>query len=105
MTDKIIVFSTCGSAEEAEKIARGLVERKVAACVNILPGIRSIYRWKGEVEDAQELLLVIKTTRELFGRVRDEIRGLHSYEVPEVIALPVLDGLDAYLDWISESVG
>jgi periplasmic divalent cation tolerance protein len=105
MTDKIIVFSTCGSAEEADKIARGLVERKVAACVNVLPGIRSIYRWKGSVEDAQEFLLVIKTTRELFGRVRDEIRGLHSYEVPEIIAVPVLDGLDAYLDWISESVG
>ncbi len=105
MTDKIIVLSACGSAEEAGKIARGLVEGKVAACVNVLPGIRSIYRWKGSVEDAQEFLLVVKTTRELFGRVRDEIRGLHSYEVPEIIAVPVLDGLDAYLDWISESVG
>jgi periplasmic divalent cation tolerance protein len=105
MTDKIIVFSTCGSAEEAGRIARALVEKKVAACVNILTGMRSVYRWKGAVEDAEESLLVIKTTRDLFGRVRDEIRALHSYEVPEVIALPVVDGLDAYLSWIGDSVG
>jgi periplasmic divalent cation tolerance protein len=105
MTDKIIVFCTCGSAEEAEKIARGLVEARAAACVNIVPGLRSIYRWKGAVEDAQEWLLVIKTTRELFDRLRGEIRTLHSYEVPEIVAVPVVDGLEAYLNWIAESVG
>jgi periplasmic divalent cation tolerance protein len=105
MTDKIIVLCTCGSSKEAEIIAQSLVEGRVAACVNILPGLRSIYRWKGAVEDAQEWLLVIKTTRELFERLRSEIRMLHSYEVPEIVALPVVDGLDAYLNWIAESVG
>ncbi|MGE5644376.1 MAG: divalent-cation tolerance protein CutA [Acidobacteriota bacterium] len=104
MTDKIIVFSTCGSAEEAGRIARELVEKRVAACVNILTGIASVYRWKGAVEEAAEVLLVIKTTRELFPRLRDEIRALHSYEVPEIVAMPVVDGLDDYLAWIADSV-
>jgi len=104
MTDKIIVFCTCGSAGEAEKIARSLVEGRAAACVNIVAGVRSIYRWKGAIEDAQEWLLAIKTTRELFDRLRAEICALHSYEVPEIVAVPVVDGLEAYLNWIGESV-
>jgi len=104
MTDKIIVFSACGSEEEAARIARALVESRAAACVNIVPGLRSIYRWKGAVEDASEWLLLIKTTRERFDRLRAEFRSLHSYEVPELVAIPIVDGLEPYLSWISESV-
>lgn len=104
MTDKIIVFSTCGSAEEAERIARALVSKRLAACVNLLPQVRSIYRWKGAVEDAQETLLVIKSSRALFDDLRAEIEKLHSYEVAEVIALPIVDGSEAYLEWLGREV-
>ncbi|HVX66355.1 MAG TPA: divalent-cation tolerance protein CutA [Bryobacteraceae bacterium] len=104
MTDKIVAFSTCGSAEEAGRIARGLVESRAAACVNIVPGLESVYRWKGNVEEAREWLLVIKTTRDRFELVRNRLRELHSYELPELVALPVVDGLEPYLDWISSSV-
>jgi periplasmic divalent cation tolerance protein len=100
MTDKIIVLSACDSEEQAASIARNLVEQRLAACVNILPGARSIYRWKEQVEIAAEWLLVIKSRRDLFGAVRAEIVRLHSYEVPEVIALPVVDGADSYLAWL-----
>lgn len=104
MTDKIVVFSTCGSAEEAERIARALVSKRLAACVNLLPQVRSIYRWKGAVEDAQETLLVIKSSRALFDDLRAEIEKLHSYEVAEVIALPIVDGSEAYLEWLGREV-
>lgn len=103
MTDKIVVLTTAGSDEEAQRIASHLVERWVAACVNIVPGVRSIYRWKGAVEDGQELLLVIKTRRDLLKRLEAELRTVHSYEVPELLALPVVEGLESYLDWIDES--
>jgi periplasmic divalent cation tolerance protein len=104
MTDKIVILSTCGSAEEAEKIAAALVESQAAACVNIVPGIRSIYGWKGAVERAAEWLLLIKTRRELFDRVAAELRKLHSYQVPELIALPVTAGSESYLAWIDGEV-
>jgi periplasmic divalent cation tolerance protein len=104
MTDKIVILSTCGSAEEAEKIAARLVEAQVAACVNIVPGIRSIYGWKGAVERATEWLLLIKTRQELFGRVAAEVRRLHSYQVPELIALPVTAGSESYLAWLDGEV-
>lgn len=104
MTDKIVVFSTCGSAEEAEKIARALVSKRLAACVNLLPAMRSIYRWKGAIEDAQEILLVIKSSRALFGEVRAEIEKLHSYEVAEVIATQIVDGSEAYLEWMGREL-
>ncbi len=100
MTDKIVVLSTCGSEDEAERIARGLVDARVAACVNIVPGLRSIYRWKGAVEDAGEWLLLIKTRRDRFAELQTQLRRLHSYEVLECIALPVIDGSGAYLGWI-----
>lgn len=104
MTDARIVLSTAGSAEEARKIAGQLVERRLAACVNIVPQIESLYRWQGKVESAQEWLLLIKTTAEKFPAVREAIRELHSYELPECILLSVEDGGAEYLRWISNSV-
>jgi periplasmic divalent cation tolerance protein len=104
MTDKIVILSTCGSAEEAERIAAALVESQTAACVNIVPGVSSIYGWKGTVERTTEWLLLIKTRRELFERVAAELRKLHSYQVPEIIALPVTAGSENYLAWIDGEV-
>ena len=104
MTDKIVVLSTCGSAEEAAKIARALVEKKLAACVNVMPAVRSFYRWKDVLEDEQESLLVIKSSRALFNDLRVEIERLHSYEVPEVIAVPVVDGSEGYLEWLDREL-
>jgi len=104
MTDAKIVLTTTGSQEEARKMARTLVERRLAACVNIIPQVESVYRWQGKVEDAHEWLLLIKTTTAAFERVRDAIRELHSYDLPECISFSVENGSSAYLDWISESV-
>ncbi len=104
MTDKIVVLSTCESEEEAARIAHHLVEKHLAACVNIVPGARSIYRWKGEIEDARELLLVIKSRRDLLDAIKRELAGIHSYEVPEVLALPVVDGSPAYLNWLDREL-
>ncbi|MCS6953554.1 MAG: divalent-cation tolerance protein CutA [Bryobacterales bacterium] len=105
MTDKIVVLSTCETAEEAERIARRLVEKRLAACVNVVTGLRSIYRWRGQVEDAAEVLMVIKSRRELFAALRTEIEKAHSYEVPEVIALPIVDGSPGYLSWLETELG
>ena len=88
MTDKILVLTTAGSKEEARKIGRALVERLLAACVNIVPQVGSIYRWEGEVEEAEEWLLIIKTTRAAFERTRDAIRELHYLRSPECIVFP-----------------
>ena len=104
MTDKRIILTTAGSKEEAQKIARELVERRLAACVNIAGPIESVYRWKGEVESSAEFLLLIKTTAAAFGAVRDAIQELHSYELPECVMLEVADGNEEYLAWIGESV-
>jgi periplasmic divalent cation tolerance protein len=104
MTDKRIVLATASSEEEARKIARALVERRLAACVNIVPQITSIYRWQGKVEEAREWLLIIKTTAKAFDEVRQAIADLHSYELPECICLTIEDGAASYLEWIGESV-
>jgi len=104
MTDKRIVLSTAGSEEEAHKIARHLVEQELAACVNILPRIESIYRWQGKVETSREWLLLIKTTADRFPAVRDAIRELHSYELPECVAISIEDGSPEYLQWLADSV-
>ena len=104
MTDKRIVFSTAGSEEEALKIARNLVERQIAACVNIVPHIQSIYRWQGKMESSHEWLLLIKTTAEMFTAVRETIDELHSYEVPECISVDIEDGSPVYLQWIADSI-
>ncbi len=104
MTDKRIVLTTAGSEQEARKIAHSLVERRLAACVNIVPQVTSIYRWQGKIEEAQEWLLVVKTTAAAFGKVREAIAELHSYDVPECICLTIEDGSPNYLEWIAESV-
>lgn len=104
MTDKRVILTTAGSKEEAQKIAHALVERRLAACVNIAGPIDSVYRWKGAVENAQEWLLIIKTTAAAFQPVRDAIRELHSYDLPECIMLRVEGGSAEYLSWIGENV-
>jgi periplasmic divalent cation tolerance protein len=104
MTDFQIVLSTCADREQAERIARRLVEQQLAACVNILPGVQSIYRWQGNVESASEVLMVIKTSADLVSEVELTIASLHSYEVPEFLALPVFGGSHAYLAWLRDSL-
>ncbi len=104
-TDALVVFVTVPDAETADKLAEALVGERLAACVNVLAGVRSIYRWKGAVERDQELLCVCKTTRAGFERLRARVVELHPYDVPEVIALPIAVGHAPYLDWITASVG
>ncbi|HSZ61675.1 MAG TPA: divalent-cation tolerance protein CutA [Terriglobales bacterium] len=104
MTDKRLILTTCGSLEEARSIAHALVERQLAACVNIIPQIESVYRWKDEVETSTEWLLLIKTTAEAVDRTREALTELHSYEIPECIEIAIEAGSPAYLDWIGESV-
>ena len=103
MTDTRIVLTTAGSPQEAEKIARALVERRLAACVNIIPQIQSVYRWKEKIEQETEWLLIIKTRLNTFDSVRDAIKELHSYDLPECVMLDVSDGSEAYLNWVSEN--
>ncbi len=100
MTDKIVVLNTCASAEEAERLARSLVDRRLAACVTVITPVRSFYRWNDSVTDAVEWLLVIKTSRPLFAGLQAAIESAHSYEVPEILALPVIEGSANYLSWI-----
>jgi periplasmic divalent cation tolerance protein len=104
MTDFIIILVTTGSETEAESIAKALVGEQLAACVNILSPIRSIYRWEGKVTDEREWLLVIKTRLEHFSAVETRVQALHSYQVPEVIAFPIIAGAGGYLRWLGESV-
>lgn len=104
MSDKRVVLTTAGSAEEANKIAEALVERRLAACVNVVGPIASVYRWKEKVERAQEWLLVIKTTAGVADTVGDAIKELHSYELPECVVLPIDGGSEAYLEWVGENV-
>ena len=104
MSDKKIVLTTAGSREEAEKIAHALVERRLAACANIVGPVHSVYRWQGQVESAAEHLLLIKTTASLFDAVAAAIRELHSYDLPECIQLPIEAGSAEYLKWIEDSV-
>jgi periplasmic divalent cation tolerance protein len=106
MTNKIVVLVTCRSNQEAQEIGRALVDRKLAACANILGApVKSIYRWKGKAETGNEVLLVLKSSRARFAALDRAIRMLHSYDIPEIIALPIVKGSRSYLAWISESVG
>jgi periplasmic divalent cation tolerance protein len=105
MTDKLVVLVTCRSAKEAERIASRLVQTRLAACGNILRSpVRSIYRWKEKIESAREFLLVIKTSRRRFPELQAAIKHLHSYELPEIIALPIAAGSQGYLSWLADSV-
>lgn len=103
MTEFIIVFVTVGHEDEALTIARAVVEEKLAACTNIIPAIRSIYRWKGEICDDMERLLVIKTRSELFPALQHRIKQMHSYETAEIISFPISAGAPDYLQWILEN--
>src|ERR1700684_405111 len=105
MTDKIVVFSTCATEEEAEKVARTLVEARLAACVNIVPGARSIYRWQGAIESAAEWLLILKSSRQILPRLCAALEKAHSYQIPEVLAVPVTEGAPNYLNWLDDQLG
>ena len=104
MTDKIVVLVTCGNRKEAGKLAKSLVEKRLAACVNLLPGISSWYWWENKVTEDHEILLVIKSSRTKYAELEKEVLRLHSYAVPEVIALQIVDGSGNYLGWIEESL-
>jgi periplasmic divalent cation tolerance protein len=102
VSESIVIFVTCGSEEEGLKIAQALVEERSAACVNLLSPIRSIYRWEGKVWDEKEWLLIIKTQKERFENIEKRVKSLHSYSVPEIIGLPVVEGSSSYLHWLEE---
>ncbi len=101
-TDCIVVLVTVGSRDEGERIAQALVADRLAACVNLVGPVGSIYRWQGKVERAEEILLIIKTRAALFAELEGRIRALHSYETPEIIALPIAAGAAKYLDWLCD---
>ena len=101
--EEIIVLVTAGSEVEATSIARALVEKKLVACVNILPGVRSIFQWEGKVTEEYEYLLVVKTVNQAFEHVVEAVKSLHSYRVPEIIALSIQQGLPEYLHWVREA--
>jgi periplasmic divalent cation tolerance protein len=104
MTDNIVILSTCSTEEEAERLARILLDAQLAACVSVIPQMRSFYHWKGAIESAGECLLLIKSSRELFDSVRVRLEAAHSYEVPELLALPVVDGAANYMNWLSANL-
>jgi periplasmic divalent cation tolerance protein len=103
MSEAIVVLVTCGSEEEATKIANALVEGRLAACVNIISPVRSIYRWEGKIWDEKEWMLIIKTQKKRFEDLEKKVKSLHSYSVPEIIALPIIEGSAPYLKWLEEN--
>ena len=105
MSDVYVVLVNTGSEEEAEQIVRALVEDQLAACGNIYPRIRSIYRWQGKIEDEAEVPVILKTTKDHMSALIARVEALHSYDVPEIIALPVVEGNEPYLDWVRAQVG
>jgi periplasmic divalent cation tolerance protein len=102
MSDPMVVLVTCGSEEEAEKIANSLIEERLAACVNIISPVRSIYRWEGKIWDEKEWMLIIKTRKKRFEDLEKKVKSLHSYSVPEIIVLPIVKGSASYLKWLEE---
>jgi periplasmic divalent cation tolerance protein len=105
MTDKVIVLTTCPTQADAGRIARQLVERRLVACVNIVPNVTSVYRWQGAIEESNEWLLVIKTAAGLLANLKEELPKMHPYEVPELVALNILDGAESYLGWLAAELG
>jgi len=104
VSERIVALTTVATAEDGERIARALVERRLAACVNVVPGVVSVYRWKGEVCRDEERLLVVKTRRDRLEALREALVSIHPYELPELVALPVEAGHGPYLAWLDESV-
>ncbi|MDA8238799.1 MAG: divalent-cation tolerance protein CutA [Nitrospiraceae bacterium] len=104
-TEFIIVLITAQKEEEAAEIAKDIVGKKLAACVNIVRGVRSIYRWRGKTEDEEEVLMVVKSRRTLFPDLMKRVKELHRYTVPEIIALPIIEGSEEYLGWLKEETG
>ena len=103
--EAIVIYITAPNEEEGARIARVLVEERLAACVNIIRPVRSIYRWQEKVEDDTEVLLIVKTQRRLFASLGSRVKDLHSYTVPEIVALPVIEGSEDYLAWVKEVTG
>jgi len=103
--DAIVVYITSPNEDEAARIAKAIVEERLAGCVNIVKGIRSIYSWQGKIEDDSEVLMIVKTQKHLFERLKMRVKELHSYTVPEIIALPVVEGSEDYLNWLKEATG
>lgn len=104
MTDKVVIMVTAASRRECRKIARHLVEAKLAACVNITQMVESLYHWEGKIANEKEFVLLIKSTRDLFPEIKAEISKIHSYHTPEIICMPIIDGSRNYLQWVSDSV-
>lgn len=102
MSEYIVVFITAPDEKSAQNIARLLVEEKLAGCVNIIKNIRSIYFWQDKIEDESEVLMVVKTKREIFKALKDKVRTVHPYSVPEIIAIPIIEGSEDYLKWLDE---
>ncbi len=102
--DALLCLTACPDTDSAVRIADALVEERLAACVNVIPGLRSVYHWQGEVERADEVLLLIKTTRAAFPALQQRLQALHPYELPELIAVEPADGLPAYLEWVAGAV-
>jgi len=103
--ENIVIFITASNEDEAVKIAKALVEEKLAACVNIVKNIRSIYSWQGKIEDEPEVLMLVKTQKRLFESLSQKVKELHSYTVPEIITVPIIDGSQDYLKWLKEVTG
>jgi|SRR3989338_1957536 len=99
----IVVLVTASSKKEGQKLASCLLQEKLAACVNVIDGVNSLFRWQGKIDKAKEALLIIKTRKTLFNKLLKKVKSLHSYEVPEIIALPIIAGNKKYLDWIDDS--
>jgi periplasmic divalent cation tolerance protein len=101
--DAVVVYITASNEDEAAKIAKALLEERLAGCVNIIKDIRSIYSWQGKIEDEKEVLMIVKTRIKLFASLDARVKELHSYAVPEIIALPMVDGSEDYLEWLQEA--
>ena len=104
MQEFIVIFVTTNSPRSAKKISQSLVKKKLVACSNIVNKIESVFRWKGKIEKSNEVLLILKTKKNLFDRIVQEVKDLHSYETPEIIALPIACGSEDYLEWIEKEV-
>src|SRR4030043_1522522 len=102
MSDPIVVLFCCGTEDEAVEIAHALVEERLAACVNLISPVRSIYRWEGKIWDEKEWILIIKTQKERFEELERKVKSLHSYSVPEIVGIPIIEGASSYLEWLTE---